>query len=35
MVDDELNFTGLIDWQMASVVAAMKRLGPSLVTADL
>lgn len=28
MVDDELNFTGLIDWQMASVVAADEAFGP-------
>lgn len=33
MVDDDLNITGIIDWQMARVVPAREAFGPSLVTA--
>lgn len=35
MVDDDLNITGLIDWQMARIVPAIETFGPSLVTADM
>lgn len=35
MVDDELNVTGIIDWQMTRVVPANEAFGPSLVTADM
>lgn len=35
MVDDELNITGVIDWQMARVVPASEAFGPSLVTAEM
>ncbi|KZF19250.1 hypothetical protein L228DRAFT_251364 [Xylona heveae TC161] len=35
MVDDELNITGIIDWQMARVVPAREAFGPSLVTAEM
>ncbi|KAL3469723.1 hypothetical protein BJX99DRAFT_240795 [Aspergillus californicus] len=34
MVDEELNVTGIIDWQMARVVPA-EAFGPSLVTAGM
>ncbi|KAE8327304.1 hypothetical protein BDV39DRAFT_215217 [Aspergillus sergii] len=35
VVDDELNITGIIDWQMARVVPASEAFGPSLVTAEM
>lgn len=35
LVDDDLNITGIIDWQMARVVPANEAFGPSLVTADM
>ncbi|KAB8216364.1 hypothetical protein BDV33DRAFT_207426 [Aspergillus novoparasiticus] len=35
MVDDELNITGIIDWQIASVVPASEAFRPSLVTAEM
>ncbi|EAU37642.1 predicted protein [Aspergillus terreus NIH2624] len=35
MVDDQLNITGVIDWQMARVVPASEAFGPSLVTAEM
>lgn len=35
MVDDALNFTCIIDWQMARVVPASEAFGPSLVTANM
>lgn len=35
MVDEELNITGIIDWQMARVVPADEAFGPSLVTAEM
>jgi aminoglycoside phosphotransferase (APT) family kinase protein len=35
MVDDDLNITGIIDWQMARTVPANEAFGPSLVTADM
>ncbi|KAF7928663.1 uncharacterized protein EAE98_005719 [Botrytis deweyae] len=34
-VDDQLNITGIIDWQMARVVPREEAFGPSLVTADM
>lgn len=35
LVDDDLNITGIIDWQMARVVPAVEAFGPSLVTSDM
>lgn len=35
LVDDDLNITGIIDWQMARLVPAIEAFGPSLVTADM
>lgn len=35
LVDDDLNITGIIDWQMARVVPRREAFGPSLVTADM
>lgn len=35
LVDDNLNITGIIDWQMARVVPRREAFGPSLVTADM
>lgn len=35
MVDDDLNITGVIDWQMARTVPEIEAFGPSLVTADM
>ena len=35
MVDDDLNITGIIDWQMARIVPAIEAFGPSLATADM
>jgi hypothetical protein len=35
LVDEELNTTGIIDWQMARIVARREAFGPSLVTADM
>lgn len=35
MVDDDLNITGVIDWQMALTVPANEAFGPSLVIADM
>ncbi|KAE8342169.1 hypothetical protein BDV24DRAFT_150654 [Aspergillus arachidicola] len=35
MVDDELNITGIIDWQMPSVVPASEAFRLSLVTAEM
>ena len=35
LVDEDLNITGIIDWQMARVVPRREAFGPSLVTADM
>ncbi|KAK0106094.1 hypothetical protein ONS95_004598 [Cadophora gregata] len=35
LVDEQLNITGIIDWQMARVVPRKEAFGPSLVTADM
>ncbi|KAI9842209.1 MAG: hypothetical protein M1837_007422 [Sclerophora amabilis] len=35
MVDDNLNITGIIDWQMARIVPASEAFGPSLITASM
>lgn len=35
LVDENLNITGIIDWQMARVVPRREAFGPSLVTADM
>ncbi|KAJ4313428.1 hypothetical protein N0V84_009407 [Fusarium piperis] len=35
LIDDDLNITGIIDWQMARVVPRREAFGPSLVTADM
>ncbi|KAI0882404.1 uncharacterized protein GGS22DRAFT_169306 [Annulohypoxylon maeteangense] len=35
LVDENLNVTGIIDWQMARVVPPREAFGPSLVTADM
>ncbi|KAI0910894.1 hypothetical protein F4823DRAFT_587987 [Ustulina deusta] len=35
LVDENLNITGIIDWQMARVVPRREDFGPSLVTADM
>ncbi|KAI5804474.1 hypothetical protein EDC01DRAFT_643569 [Geopyxis carbonaria] len=35
MVDDDLNITGVIDWQRSRVVPFNEAFGPSLVTADM
>jgi aminoglycoside phosphotransferase (APT) family kinase protein len=35
LVDDNLNITGIIDWQMARVVPRREAFGLSLVTADM
>ncbi|KAJ5776807.1 hypothetical protein N7520_000053 [Penicillium odoratum] len=35
MVDDELNITGIIDWQMTRVVPVDEAFGPSLATAQM
>lgn len=35
LVDEHLNITGIIDWQMARVVPRSEAFGPSLVTANL
>lgn len=35
LVDDDLNITGIIDWQMARVVPRREAFGPSLVTVDM
>lgn len=35
LVDDQLNITGIIDWQMARVVPRREAFGPSLVTAEM
>lgn len=35
LVDDNLNITGIIDWQMARVVPRREAFGPSLITADM
>jgi aminoglycoside phosphotransferase (APT) family kinase protein len=35
MVDEDLNITGIIDWQMARVVPRREAFGPSLVSADM
>ncbi|EPE35572.1 Protein kinase-like (PK-like) [Glarea lozoyensis ATCC 20868] len=35
LVDDQLNITGIIDWQMACTVPRHEAFGPSLVTADM
>lgn len=35
LVDEHLNVTGVIDWQMARVVPRCEAFGPSLVTADM
>ncbi|KAI1420819.1 hypothetical protein F5Y12DRAFT_771111 [Xylaria sp. FL1777] len=35
MVDEDLNITGIIDWQMARVVPRREAFAPSLVTADM
>jgi aminoglycoside phosphotransferase (APT) family kinase protein len=34
LVDDDLNITGIIDWQMARAVPPREAFGPSLVTVD-
>lgn len=34
-VHDEINITGIIDWQMTRVVPAAEAFGPFLVTADM
>ena len=35
LVDEQLNITGVIDWQMARIVPRREAFGPSLVTADM
>jgi hypothetical protein len=35
LVDEELNITGIINWQMARIVPRREAFGPSLVTAGL
>ncbi|OAQ99355.1 hypothetical protein LLEC1_01062 [Akanthomyces lecanii] len=35
LVDDNLDITGIIDWQMARVVPRREAFGPSLVTANM
>ncbi|KAI0536746.1 hypothetical protein GGR58DRAFT_474410 [Xylaria digitata] len=35
LVDENLNITGIIDWQMARAVPRREAFGPSLVTADM
>jgi hypothetical protein len=35
LVDEQLNITGIIDWQMARIVPWHEAFGPSLVTADM
>lgn len=35
LVDEQLNITGIIDWQMARTVPRREAFGPSLVTADM
>ncbi|KAG6004298.1 hypothetical protein E4U21_001195 [Claviceps maximensis] len=35
LVDENLNVTGIIDWQMARVVPLREAFGPSIVTADM
>ncbi|PNY29726.1 Uncharacterized protein TCAP_00357 [Tolypocladium capitatum] len=35
LVDENLNITGIIDWQMARVVPFREAFGPSLATADM
>lgn len=35
LLDEDLNITGIIDWQMARVVPQREAFGPSLVTADM
>lgn len=35
LVDEDLNITGVIDWQMARVVPRSEAFGPSLVSADM
>ncbi|KAG9247268.1 hypothetical protein BJ878DRAFT_580844 [Calycina marina] len=35
LVDDQMNITGIIDWQMGRVVPRREAFGPSLVTADV
>jgi hypothetical protein len=35
LVDEQLNITGIIEWQMARVVPRQETFGPSLVTADM
>lgn len=35
LVDEDLNITGVIDWQMARVVPRREALAPSLVSADM
>jgi aminoglycoside phosphotransferase (APT) family kinase protein len=35
LVDDDLNITGIIDWQMARVVPRVEAFGPSLVSVDI
>lgn len=35
LVDEQLNITGIIDWQMARIVPRHEAFGPSLVTADM
>jgi hypothetical protein len=35
LVDEQLNITGVIDWQMARIVPRHEALEPSLVTVDM
>ncbi|RDL39693.1 uncharacterized protein BP5553_04033 [Venustampulla echinocandica] len=35
LVDEQLNITGIIDWQMARIIPRHEAFGPSLVTADM
>ncbi|KAH8803685.1 hypothetical protein F5884DRAFT_824465 [Xylogone sp. PMI_703] len=35
LVDDQLNITGIVDWQMARVVPSREAFGPSLTMADM
>ncbi|KAK9776979.1 putative Aminoglycoside phosphotransferase domain-containing protein [Seiridium cardinale] len=35
MVDEDLNITGIIDWQMARIVPRREAFAPSLVSADM
>lgn len=35
LVDEQLNITGIIDWEMARIVPRHEAFGPSLVTADM